>query len=128
MSCTSPYHRNYHEKLEKHFQLTDEEFEKQFESCKLEPSFFTHEAHIRLAWIHLGKYSEEIAAENICKQILNFDRIHGDGNKFNKGVTEASVKTVSHFKAKSASTTFEGFIKEFPELKTNLKELLHLSK
>ena len=32
-----------------HFHLTDFEFEKQFENCELNPSGFSHEAHLKLS-------------------------------------------------------------------------------
>jgi hypothetical protein len=41
---------------ELHFSLTDIEFENQFENGTLKPELFSHEAHVRLAWIHIKKY------------------------------------------------------------------------
>ena len=37
--------------MEQHYTLTDNEFEKQFQTSSLDPAIFTHEAHLRLAWI-----------------------------------------------------------------------------
>ena len=47
--------------MEPHYALSDPEFEKQFESAVLDPKFFSHEAHLRLAWIHVTKYGVERA-------------------------------------------------------------------
>jgi hypothetical protein len=38
--------------MEKHLELTDLEFEANFKNCSLNPDIFSHEAHLRLAWIH----------------------------------------------------------------------------
>jgi hypothetical protein len=38
------------------FKLRDELFEKQFQNCQFNPALFNHEAHLRLAWIHITKY------------------------------------------------------------------------
>jgi hypothetical protein len=58
--------------MEKHFTLSDTEFETQFQSCSLHPAIFTHEAHLRLAWIHITKYGADIEIDNIRSQLQNF--------------------------------------------------------
>lgn len=107
-----------------HFQLTDLEFEKQFESCDLNPKLFSHEAHIRLAWIHIGNYGIEKAISNIQSQIMNFVKHVGVIDKYNTTLTVASVRAVYHFMLKSKSNNFKDFIKEFPRLATNFRELI----
>jgi hypothetical protein len=104
--------------------MTDLEFVRLFETGHLPPSLFTHEAHLRLAYIYLKNFGEELAIEQCCNGIREFDRLHGDGTKFHKTLTVASVKAVYHFMQKSRSTTFEGLIAEFPRLKTSFKQLL----
>ncbi len=110
--------------MEQHHILSDQQFEKQFQDLTLSPSLFSHEAHVRLAWIHVTRYGADRASENLCHQISRFDRKFGDGTKFNKTVTVASVRAVDHFVKRSASDNFQDFIEEFPKLKNNLKELL----
>ncbi len=110
--------------MEPHYQLTDQVFEQQFEACILEPKIFTHEAHLRLAWLHLKKYGEEKTLKNICHQIKQFAEYHGDKDKFNQTATIASIKAVNHFIKKSNSSDFKGFIVEFPRLKFHFKALL----
>ena len=107
-----------------HLELSDDAFEKLFSACQLNPELFTHEAHVRLAWIHLKKYGEAQAIENIFIQLLNFVTQLGAADKYNKTVTIAAIKTVHHFIQKSQSTVFADFILEFPRLKCNFKELL----
>jgi hypothetical protein len=123
MSCIRPNYR--HSKLlVSHFQLDDTTFEYKFEKGSLPPSLFTHEAHLRLAWIYIKNYGEKKAAEKISREIEQFDILHGCGDKFNKTITIAAIKVVNHFVGKSKSEDFKSFIQEFPRLKTAFKELL----
>ena len=110
--------------MEKHFQLSDAVFEWQFEEGRLDPSMFSHEAHIRLAWIHINNYGVDNACIHICRQIKNFALQLGLNEKFNKTVTIAAIKAVYHFMLKSKSDNFQDFIHEFPRLKNNFKELI----
>lgn len=106
-----------------HLQLSDAEFEKQFEEQKLRPDLFSHEAHIRLAYIHIHKYGLAQAEQNMCEQISQFAAHHGSDG-FNKTVTIAATKAVNHFMQKSSTPDFEGLIQEFPRLITSFKDLL----
>lgn len=110
--------------MEKHFDLTNAELERQFENCELDPSIFSHEAHLRLAWIHIHQYGIEKALLQIPNQLINFTAYHGAKNKYNKTLTIAAIKAVYHFMLRSKSGHFEDFIKEFPRLKYNFKELI----
>jgi len=107
-----------------HMNLSDAEFENQFRQMTLDPTLFTHEAHLRLAWIHIDKYGINEAIENICDQIKQFDSTHGDGKKFHVTMTVAAVKVVHHFFQKSKATSFQVFLKEFPRLTSHFKDLL----
>lgn len=107
-----------------HFQHTDEQFEQQFENCKLSPELFSHEAHLRLAWIHITKYGIDDALENIQIQLKTYVKHLSAEDKYNKTVTIAAVKAVYHFVLKSKSDNFKNFIVEFPRLKNNFKGLM----
>lgn len=124
MSHSNP--NKWHKKpLTDHSQLSDKEFEALFEKGDLPPSLFSHEAHLRLAWLYIKKYGQEKAAEKTCEEIKQFDRLHGKGDKFNTTVSVAAIKMVHHFIKKSESNDFYTFINKFPRLKTGFKELLH---
>lgn len=110
--------------MEKHYQFSDYEFENQFRQCTFDPEYFSHEAHLRLAWIHIKKYGIQQAIENVSTQLLNFVDTLGAKDKFNKTLTVASLKAVHHFIQKSNTNSFSVFIETFPRLKFNLKELL----
>ena len=109
---------------EKHHLLTNDEFEEQFESCKLPACYFTHEAHLRLAYIHIKKHGVKQAIKNVSRQIINFDNTFGDGTKFNKRLTIASTKIVEHFMQKTSAVDFKGMLLEFPQLRSNFCDLL----
>ncbi|UII77328.1 hypothetical protein LV716_06030 [Flagellimonas sp. HMM57] len=104
--------------------MTDLEFEQLFATSELPPALFTHEAHLRLAWIHVTKYGITAAVNNVTKQIRQFTRKHGALDKYNHTLTIAAVRAVYHFVLKSKSETFQDFIEEFPRLKFNFKELM----
>lgn len=110
--------------MEKHFALNDNEFENQFSTCSLDPIIFSHEAHLRLAWIHIHKYGIDQAIENITAQLKDFVESLGVGDKYNKTVTISAIRAVYHFMLKSATNDFQSFITENPRLKTNFKDLL----
>ena len=110
--------------MNNHYKFNDEEFEVQFENCTLDASLFNHEAHIRLAWIHITKYGVNQAISNVDAQLIKYVTSLGARDKYNKTVTLAAVKAVNHFIQKSKSNNFKDFISEFPRLKTNFKELL----
>ncbi|WP_430412432.1 hypothetical protein [Kordia sp.] len=107
-----------------HFQFTDSIFEKQFANCTFNPSLFSHEAHLRLAWIHITKYGITEALQNIQSQLLTFVMHVGAHEKYNKTLTIAATKAVYHFTLKSTATNFHGFITEFPRLQYNFKKLM----
>ena len=106
------------------FTLSDEQFIQQFENGSLNPSWFTHVAHLRVAFIYINLCGASRASKRLAKYIKQFDALHGKGDKFHQTITYASVAVVLHFMTKSESTTFRDLLKEFPRLKTNFKDLL----
>lgn len=110
--------------LEPHFLLTDEAFEAQFAASVLDPQLFSHEAHIRLAWIHIKQYGEAKAIQNITEQLQNFVKHVGATDKYNETLTIAAIKAVKHFMDKVPIDTFYAFIATHPRLKTNFKHLI----
>lgn len=109
--------------IRNHSQFSDQEFEKQFRELTLKPGLFSHEAHIRLAYIHISKYGLAKAEENMCEHISAFASFHG-GTGFNKTVTIAATKAVNHFIQKAKAKNFDEFVKEFHRLITSFKELI----
>ncbi|AWH84307.1 hypothetical protein HYN59_03885 [Flavobacterium album] len=110
--------------METHFSLTDAEFERLFGTGSLDPDLFTHEAHIRLAWIHIRRYGLDKACYNIVNQLQDYVKILGVTDKFNLTLTIASLKLIDYFVENSKQGSFAEFITEFPQLNTNFSELL----
>lgn len=111
--------------MKSHSELSDNQFIEQFKDCSLDPSLFDHEAHLRLAWIHIKNDGVEMASKKIQDQLQKFVSHVGAQNKYHATVTVAAVEAVNHFMKKSSTETFEDFIAQNPQLKSNLKELLN---
>lgn len=107
-----------------HYQLTDSEFESAFREGTLSPALFDHEAHLRLAWIHLRTYGLEQAISNICSQLKAFTIKAGAAHKYHHTLTIAAIKTVHHFMQKSRSESFRDFVEEFSRLRTHFRDLI----
>jgi len=111
--------------VEDHRKLSDLEFEKQFQQCSLNPNLFTHEAHLRLAWIHINNYGIETAKINIESQIRKFVKHVGAEAKYHQTITIAAINAVNHFKKRSKANEFHNFIEQNSQLKTNFKNLIN---
>jgi hypothetical protein len=111
--------------MKNHNSLTDSEFEQQFADAVLDPQIFTHEAHLRLAWIHLQRYGLERAIEHVTSQLKKYTRVVGAADKYNETVTIAAVYAVQHFRVRSACVDFASFMEENGVLTANFKGLLN---
>lgn len=111
--------------IDNHLSFDDHTFEAAFNSATLPPSLFNHEAHLRLAWIHIQQYGLDTAIENICSQLLNYVDHHGARDKYNETLTIAAIKAVYHFINRSDDTQFSDFIHSFPRLKYQFMELMN---
>ncbi|MCE3296627.1 MAG: hypothetical protein K0R65_2341 [Crocinitomicaceae bacterium] len=110
--------------MEKHVELTNAELVGRLADCSLDPEYFSHEAHLRLAWLQIKEKGTEAAIAEIRTLLLNYVSFLGADDKYNETLTVAAVKTVNHFMLKSASDNFADFILEFPRLKTAFRELI----
>ena len=110
--------------IKDHTQLSDEDYERQFARCTFKPRLFSHEAHLRLAYIHIKKYGLTKAEENMVDQIKHFADYYGATEKFNKTVTIAAARAMNHFMEKATSDNFSDLMREFPKLSTNFKDIL----
>jgi len=110
--------------MEHHSALSDSEFEQQFQSCTFPPTLFSHEAHLRLAWIHLQRYGLTQALRNIEQQLFQFVTHLNEQDKYHHTLTHVAVHMVHHFIKKSNATHFEAFLYEFPKLKSDFRSLV----
>lgn len=107
-----------------HLDYSNDQFLLGFSSGNFPPLLFSHEAHLRLAFLLIQKYGARTAADELCHLIRRFDQQHGDGTKFNVTVTVASCKVVFHFMQKASQANFSSLLEEFPQLKTDFLRLL----
>jgi hypothetical protein len=107
-----------------HLEYSDEEFEVLFKNRKLPPHLFSHDAHLRLAWIHIRKYGFKKAVNHICDQISAFDQTFGDGQKFNRTLTIQSMNIINERVKRSLKTDYAGFIAENRDLVTGFDKLV----
>lgn len=107
--------------MEKHYRFSDEVYEQKFRDSKFPPLYFSHEAHLRLAYIHLQKYGLQQSIENMCTQIYDFAIKYGATMKFNATVTYASLQIVYYYIQKGESDNFPELMKEFPNLLEDFK-------
>jgi hypothetical protein len=110
--------------MEMHYTLDDQIFTEKFENCQLDPTWFTHEAHLRLGYLYIRRWGIGLASDKLCEGIARFDRVFGSGTKFHKTITKASAGIIGHFMRKAKATDFRTFIHEFPQLKYEFKRLL----
>ena len=69
--------------------FTDDDFLKHFEDCSLEKCEFTHEAHVRMAWIYLKHFPFEQASNLIRDGIKRFNQSKGNSTGYHETVTQA---------------------------------------
>ena len=115
---------NQKKQMEAHFKLNDAEFLTHFESCSLDPSVFSHEAHLRLAWLQISKHGIDKAVSNIQKQLQKYVAHIGAEDKYHVTLTVAATMAVYHFMQQSSAKDFKAFIDEFPQLKEKFRELI----
>jgi hypothetical protein len=97
--------------------LDDDAFVELFESCRLPAAQFHHADHIRLAWIYLGRMSEQEAAARIEQSIRRFAAHNGVSEKYHHTITLAWMRLVAAARCASyEAVTFAEFSCEHPEL------------
>jgi hypothetical protein len=106
-----------------HFDFDDSTFLSDFENCTFPPELFTHQAHLRLAWILLQTHDPVKAGERLCALINRFDRHFGDGTKYHCTVTIAAAHIVNHF-IRDKEESFQELIDSNPRLMTHFKEMV----
>jgi len=111
--------------MEAHFKLSDLQFTTQFAQGTLPGAWFTHTAHLRLAWVYINQYGMNQAMQKVGVEIRSFATQHGDPEKYHHTLTLASVQVIYHFMKKDVTnTSFQQLIDRFPVLTTSFKSLI----
>jgi hypothetical protein len=107
---------------QKHYDWSDSEFLHNFSTGIFNPKLFTHEAHLRLAWIALNAEPLTFAQNTVSDLILNYVKHWGAQNKFDRKLTRASVQIIAS--RMSHETSFPTFINKHQDLVINFKTLI----
>lgn len=110
--------------MQAHFQLSDAELAHHFEHLTLTPTWFTHEAHLRLGWYYVTTFGLATAIEKLCQQIQTFDRTFDDGIKYHKTITVAFAHFIAMRQFEHQYTDFQTFIQHSQELITDYRKLI----
>jgi len=73
------------------FQLEDQDFIEQFESCRLSVEIFHHQDHVRLARLYLLRYSLAEALERFSEGLKRFALAKGKVNIYRETITLAHL-------------------------------------
>lgn len=108
-----------------HWTLSDDAFLQGIQTQTLPAAAFTHEAHLRLAFICLEQAPLSEASEQVCALIRQFATANGAPDKFHLTLTLACVQVVAHFMTRMPGSSFAALMEAFPALKTDMPDLLH---
>jgi len=110
--------------MESHYNLSDLAFMQAFHNCTFPADLFTHEAHLRLAWIHISTHGLKRALIAVPHDIKTYVTALGAEDKYNETLTRAAVYAVHHFMQRSKSNSFTSFIGQHPTLLRDFKSLI----
>ena len=110
--------------MEEHRYYSDEMLLEALETASLDPSLFTHEAHLRWGWLLLERNNLQQAIDKACSQLKAYTRSLGVAEKYNETVTVAAIRAIYHFRLRSKARSFDSFIQDTPKLSSSFKELM----
>ena len=77
--------------------MSDSELLHHFEHCTLLPSLWTHEAHVRVAWLYLKEHEESTALQLVRTGIQRFnDRVLKKAMAYHETITAAFIRLIAH--------------------------------
>lgn len=103
-----------------HYELSDPDFLEHIRSCSLPAALFTHDAHLRLAWLHIRQSGKEKAIDIVKQQIKAFAK-HIGADLFHETVSVAAVEKVNEYYICSQAECFENFLLENKTLQSDLR-------
>lgn len=123
--------------MEHHRTLSDRAFLEQFANQTLPPEWFSHEAHLRLAFLHIRNRGVEKAIDTVRTQLKAYVAHLGATDKYHETLTVAAVRAVYHFMRREGMTlpdsrlpdqsTLEDFLTllhRHPRLRTSFRDLM----
>ena len=102
--------------------IDDQTFIREFENQTLNPEYFDHRGHLRIAWLYLSRYSLNEANQRVCRGIKTYAESLGATDKFNLTITGALVKIMAQRMEKGQG--WEDFIHSNSDLVENALAVL----
>jgi hypothetical protein len=75
--------------------MSDDDFLAGFEACTIPKADWTHEAHVRMAWLYLSRLPFQTALQNARSGIAKYNRSLGNTTGYHDTVTVAAVTLVA---------------------------------
>ena len=75
--------------------MTDDEFLAAFEACRLERKAWTHEAHVRMAWLYLTRLPFDEALQRVRSGIQKLNAKIGSPDGYHETITVAFVRVIA---------------------------------
>ena len=75
--------------------MTDDEFLAAFEGCTFTRAQWTHEAHVRMAWLYLNRWPVATALERVRAGIQRLNAKIGSPDGYHETITVACVRVIA---------------------------------
>lgn len=102
--------------------MTDDDFLTAFETCTIPRADWTHEAHVRMAWLYLSRLPFPVALQNARTGIARYNRSLGNTTGYHDTVTAAAVHVIAARMA--AGEPYPAFLARNRDLIDNLTGVL----
>jgi len=97
--------------------MTDDEFLKAFEDCRIPRDRWTHEAHVRMAWIYLRRWPLERVIPIVREGIRRYNASLGNEAGYHETITVGSLVLIDRAVALGgADETYAEFLERNPAL------------
>lgn len=104
--------------------LDDDTFLTQFCDQSLNPEYFDHRGHLRMAWLHLKRYPLPEARTRVCNGIRDLATALGAAEKFHRTISEALLLIMAGRMQGPAPTDFDTFLADNQDLLADARGLL----
>lgn len=104
--------------------MNDKDFIEQFQNLTLDPKYFDHLGHMRLAWIYLQDEDVDKVVRKVCSGIKAYAESLGATDKFHFTITDAIVRIMAMRLGGKAGNSWQSFIQENTDLVSNAQSVL----
>jgi hypothetical protein len=99
-----------------HADLSNQQFLHQIETVTINPELFTHEAHIRMAWLYLNGFDQDTALKQISAAIKGIDAKYAGGMKYHHTITMVFADRITALMKGKRHETWQQFVATNAEL------------